>query len=122
LGLSFYIPVSFGFGVEDFTLNVMYNPFYMTAIFNFITWFIPMVLNAIFALQVLYHLSIRQKKRKHLSRPSQSVAANDTQETKATSTKGIMKRKFSWSKLKLKPMSRFQIIIFSYWFQWIGNA
>ena len=66
--------------------------------------------------------SFGKGKEKKTFRPSQSVVVNETQETKATSGKGKMNRKFSWSKLKLKPTNRFQIIIFSYWFQWIGNA
>jgi len=121
-GFTFYIPVSFGYGLDDYTINVSYEPFFMNAIFNLITWFIPMVLNAIFALQVMYHLSNRQKKRAQLSRPSQtreqSVVGNETHDTKATKVSHIhkLKRKFSLSQFKIKPTTRFQIIIFSYCF------
>ena len=123
MGLSFYIPVSFGYGVDEFTISVSYEPFYMTAIFNFITWFIPMVVNAVFALQVLYLLSIRQKKRDHLSHTTQTITAKETTDMKtATNTLNKTKKKFSFKNFKVSPIARFQIIIFSYWFQWIGKV
>ena len=122
MGLSFYIPVSFGYGVDEFTISVSYDPFFMTAIFNFITWFIPMVVNAIFALQVLYLLSIRQKKRDHLSHASQTITAKETTDMKISNTLNKKKKKFSFRNFKVSPIARFQIIIFSYWFQWIGKV
>ena len=122
MGLSFYIPVSFGYGVDEFTISVSYEPFYMTAIFNFFTWFIPMVVNAVFALQVLYLLSIRQKKRDHLSHATQTITAKETTDMRTvTNTLSKTKKKFSFTNFKVSPIARFQIIIFSYWFQWIGK-
>jgi hypothetical protein len=84
-----------------------------------------MVLNAVFALQVMYHLSKRQKKRAQLSNPSlnreKSIVGNETQDTNGTkiSHKQRLKRKLSLSDFKIEATTRFQIIIFSYWFQWI---
>ena len=123
LGLGFYIPVTFGFGVHDFSVSVQYSPPYLTSIFNFFTWMIPMILNAIFALLVMRELHLRNKKKNNMSQHHKQNSNENSIATHVNHSQHLHKRSIqNQAKLclilpNLKPTTRFQIIIFSYWFE-----
>ena len=115
-------------GIDDYTTSVNYTPEYLGSLFNAFTWLLPMILNAIFALEVMRELNIRHKKKTFLSSMSRLAASSSFQQN-ATSNEDsqvIEPRKSKFKDFKQfvttfrpKPSTKFQIIIFSYWLQWI---
>ena len=83
------------FGMIEYTSSIDYKPEYIKSIMNISTWFIPVMLIAIFSMQVFVELKKRDKKKNE------------------NKIKYKIKKNFH-----LSATVKFQILLFTYWIQW----
>jgi hypothetical protein len=134
-GIGFYMPMCFIFGIKDFSPHINFNSKYLGSFFNFITWFLPLVATAIVSWIFVKKLSLRTRRRKfsrpvvsrqllkgiqlRFTRPFLNEKDNKENEFSFNTEKETPVRKINEYIFYLKPTTRFKIVIFSFWTQWI---
>jgi hypothetical protein len=105
------------FGMTDYSLNVNYNPSYVSSIFNLVFWFVPLVLIFVVALFLIYKLHEFSIRRKILLGSSQvhMVQHHDSHVSFHVSLPHVTFHSMS-------PHVRFVLIVVIYWFSWIIPA
>ena len=115
-------------GLADYSTNVMYSPDYIGSVFNFFTWLLPLLAIAVLSLEIMRQMSVRSHKKDIMSKRGIAVISTtmtDRTDGATTSTSGVnkalasLKKHSKLSNFRLRPTTKFQIIILSYWFQWI---
>ena len=59
IGFAIWIPITIGFGVEEYSLDIDYHPHYMNKIFNFFFWFLPLIGITILSIKIVWLLNLR---------------------------------------------------------------
>lgn len=132
IGYLMWTPISFYFGIVEYTtiLNIRY--FYVEFILIFFTWFMPMLLIVIFAVIIILILNKRRLRKFNLvegwrltTTSTKTIFVVPENDNSTTRTQTVEKQSFfkqlkvNFNKMfSLGPQVRFQIIILSYCAQW----
>lgn len=151
LGLCIWIPITFSYGVADFSTNINFKPVWVEVLLIFITWFSPLIAIIVLAAFILMILNERNKRVAHMKRASlpsmvthttaafpaarsdpavDNDGASTTMAATAATASASIKSKWRRSQLarkirshmRLGPQIRFEIIILSYWLQWFPSC
>lgn len=133
IGFVIWAPITFYFGVDEFTTLITIPYLYIEAIFIFITWFIPLVMIILFAMLIILILNKRRLRKRFsishdttnhqnhrtitLKAPTHSSSLVVVKRTRVFRLKQNLKTLFS-----LGPQTRFQIIIAFYCVQWFPSC
>ena len=142
LGTAQFIPFLFVYGFEEYTINIEFPPFVEFAL-NIVTWLSPLLAVAIIGFVIVYILNKRRLAKLKLKRINQTrlraILANSVQNIgssnraghsevtaalSAASSNGFRNRvrlalKLLRSAINWEVQTRFQIVIISYWLQWL---
>ncbi len=131
--LTIWIIIVSVFRLDDFSLNVAFdrNTQYISLFFNFIGWFVPLMLIFYFSAETMIFLRKRSRKIDNLRKVNTPETASITVITKrvtpskkTTVTSPMEKTKTKKIKrlkklFQFKPQTVFLIIISTYWIQWM---
>ena len=93
-GFLIFIPFVLICGMIEYTIKVDYQPFYIQSFVIILIWFSPLFLILVFSIQIMVELSKREKKR------------------------GNIVKKIKLKSFRLTSVTKFQILILTYWIQW----
>lgn len=140
MGFLIWTPITFSYGVVQFTTNIDFEPSYIQVVLIFITWFSPLLAIIVLAAIILVILNKRNRRVAHMKRFTPSMITHTAAfsghsdagdgghaggaaytESSHTKRKSQFMRKIK-KHMHLGPQSRFEIIILSYWLQWFPSC
>lgn len=123
------------FGLYSFTTNINFNPIYLEVILIFVSWFLPLLGIIIFGLYIIYILNMRRKKKRGINDRAKQISCLSSKighgSKQATGSDSIVLKSnkkepslLSYFKngFKLDVQAKFQIMIISYWIQWLPSC
>ena len=99
--------------MKPYDIEADFNPPWISSILNFIMWFVPLIVILYLSLHVMWCLRQIMKNKK------QTKGGGHKKTTDNESQTLIQKLITLIFKSRLSAQTKFSIIIFSYWFQWI---
>ena len=118
MGIIAWTPITFGFSTKDFAIDVDYSPFFLVTIFNLISWFSVLLLTLLLSIIIIKELYLRKKKRNELFY-NRSASVSITNGNSSLNTNESFRSRRSRFRIRFDFQTKFYLIIFSYWIQWI---
>ena len=116
IGIVYWTIINISFGFQDFSISINFRPSFVEVTFIFFSWFLPLLGVILLGFYMIYILNTRRKKKQTANKMGNKITRLSTENL--VSILNYMKIK----ELKLGAQAKFQIIIISYWIQWLPSC
>lgn len=129
-GLGFWAIIAVSFGLRDFSTIINIKPIILKVVFIFLLWFLPLLIVIVLGFVMIFILYQRDKKRRNFANVHKNrtpniatiIANGSTSHPKIKQTRSILHLfKYIKGRLQLDAQAKFQIIIITYWIQWLPS-
>jgi hypothetical protein len=92
IGLTIWIPITLAYDMLDYSVSLNYDPILLRNVFNFVFWFLPLLLIVVFSVKIIWILNKRSLRKMHLSNKVNDVGISAVRQSAETRRTGPLRK------------------------------